>query len=83
MFLFVLYLVASVHSAYFPSNLYAVHIRPAFYEMSMRLLANLYKRLTTTNVHIMPFQNKNGLRLVANILRTVTNMLHISFSNEF
>ena len=46
----VLYLPASVQSAYFPSNLYSLStIVLHSTEMSIRMLGNLYNRLTTTS----------------------------------
>ena len=48
MFLFVLYLPASVQSAYFPSKYLLSTFVLHSTEMSIRMLANLYKRLTTT-----------------------------------
>ena len=77
-----LYLPASVQSAYFPSNLYLLStFRPAFYGNAN---TNASESLQTSYDHYKCLtNNKNGLRLVTNILRTVINMFRICFPSEF
>ena len=81
-FLFVLYLPASVQSAYFPFKfVLIVHIHPAFYR---NVNMNVSEHLQTCNDNYKCLaNNKNGLQLVKNMLQMVTNMLGIYFPNEF